>query len=403
MPKLWTTIIFHRGLDEQGFQEQIITRLERASTSPIDICISAGAVHMPAIKNMRKICRLILPLIDRWRSLVIDKNVPHKAVRMLLDRLGTSPAQNLEELVIEPSMFFWWEEKKLKWRFKGLKNGRTFPALRYLKLSRCRFDWNSITFDGVIDLQIQDARLDERDASKITSLVRVIMSRAPHLRRLAVSASFSHRLFTDSARPSPDAVREILHHYALQELRISVCESLVTDALLHSVIMPSLENLNAEPAYNVLPHSFYTLAYINPLRNLDSIRLHGCRDRPTLTPQERDALPIALQSMERLRRLEFRRLNLTESETWLPRLLQWLKALKDLTFDCCQGLRASALQEMIQHGRTNQLDYLQIFGSIELDSIPLDYAERSKGVMAFEKFIESLVRSSVLSLSASNG
>ncbi|KAG9044454.1 hypothetical protein FS837_008127 [Tulasnella sp. UAMH 9824] len=374
-PALWSTIIFEESLKNNQVARKMETRLERAQTAPLEIHIYGSAIDKPEDQSMSRIAELIYPSAQTWRSLVVHPNVPHLALQVLFDRLTNASAPQLEKLSIQPGLLLWHSELGVKWNFKAFGNGT--PRLQSLRLSRCRFDWSSSIFNDLIELEVQDPRLLKMDRAQLIAIVRDLIIRSPRLRRLVVTGDFSHDLAAASDRPPPAPLQEILLHSALEYLRIPLCRGEVLDALLHSVKMPSLETLTGERSYYVLPFMFSTLAYVNALPSLRFIQIHGQRYPSTVSPQESAALQFALRTMPRLEEIEFRDLDLSRSESWLPDLLVWLPRLRFLEFNYCRGLLDWAVKEMVQCCSNSKSLRLALFSKVEFPGKPIDLHDES--------------------------
>ncbi|KAG8952235.1 hypothetical protein FRC04_004942 [Tulasnella sp. 424] len=365
IPELWSTINFDKNLKEWQVVERIQLQLERAQLAPLHIHIFEPAIHKPAVKNMLKICQLILPLIQRWGSLTIQKDIPHRTLRLLFDRLANTSAPWLERLTIQNRVRWWDPDVDKKWKFKAFGGG--MPSLRYLQLSRCTFDWNSHMFDNLIDLEIHDPRTLTMNQEKVIYLVRDILIRSPRLRCLVITGDFRQAFTLMRSRARPPPLRETITHSAIKRINVPLCTGRVTDALLELVKMPELEELTREPSYYILPFSFHTLARVNPLSNIRCIRIDGFADLYTLSPQESAALPLALQAMHLLEELVLRTLDLSPSDSWLPNLLTWLPRLKYLKLLACIGLSAPTIREMLDRGRNLKRLTLALYSKVKTE------------------------------------
>ncbi|KAG8952236.1 hypothetical protein FRC04_004943 [Tulasnella sp. 424] len=260
--ELWSTINFDKNLKNKQVAEKIQLQLERAQLAPLHIHIFESAIHKPAIKNILKICQLMFPLVQQWGSLSIHGNVPHKALRLLFDRLTNTSVLRLENLAIENNMVMWHQDMAVKWRFKAFGSG--MPSLRYFQLSVYRPDRNSHTFDNLIELEIQDPQLLTMKEDKLTTIVRDILIHSPRLRRLVITGPFTPKSWPAINRSRPPPTRDTIAHSAIKCINIVPHrEGAVTDALLHLVEMPELEELTSDPSYYILPSSFHTLAHVN--------------------------------------------------------------------------------------------------------------------------------------------
>ncbi|KAG9044455.1 hypothetical protein FS837_008128 [Tulasnella sp. UAMH 9824] len=369
IPALWSTIHFDKSLQDQQVIRRLEGQLNRARTAPLDIHIFGSAIHHSPTEGMSKVCRLIFPFITTWRSLVIRRDVRKTALRALLDRLKNSSAPTLEELVIEPVPAMSALNIDINAERELIVSRSNIPRLRSLRLSRCIYDWSLDIFDDLLDLEIHNDRLARMSPSELVAIVQNLIVRSPRLRRLVLTDGCPVPLLVRPDRPPPLPQQETLFHGAIEYLRIPLCRGEVTDAILHTVIMPTLEDMGIESgtSYFILPFSFSTLAYFNPLPNLRHIRIHGLGGSSGLTPHESAALPLALQAMSGLESLKFFLIDLTGSETWLPDLLVWLPRLTSLTFDRCKGLLDSAIREMVERcSHPESLD-LVLFSTVQTE------------------------------------
>ncbi|KAG8914338.1 hypothetical protein FRC01_004117 [Tulasnella sp. 417] len=378
-PVLWSEINFDRSLHNQQVARNIETQLKRAQMAPLDIHIFQSALHETETESMLQIAELISPSAQRWRSLVIEETVQSQTLQILFDRLTTASVPQLENLVIPRGSG---STSVPGWEFRAFSNGA--PRLQFLHLSKCRVDWNSDIFSNLVELEVHDASFLSMDRDPLFTLAWSLLVRSPRLRSLTLadSAGAERHLRNTRTRSPPSPPLETFIHSAIECLVIDVEWGEVTDALLHSVKMPGLQQVSPNrfgAFYYTHPFSFPTLAHFNPLPNLRVIRILGYRHGFVPTPEENAALPLALQVMRNLGVLEFQSLDLTRSDSWLPNLLVWLPRLTYLEFSYCRGLRDSAIREMVQCGSNSKRLTLALSGRAgEFFGQPPDRLNESK-------------------------
>ncbi|KIO32012.1 hypothetical protein M407DRAFT_216525 [Tulasnella calospora MUT 4182] len=363
-PTLWSTINLDESLQNQQVVRKIETQLKRAQMTRLDIHIFESAIHQPETRSMLQITKLIFPSVQRWRSLVIERSVPDAALQVLFDSLAKASAPQLEKLAIEPGPFKWHSEMETEWKFQA--SSSSLPNLRCLHLSRCTFDWNADIFNNLVKLEVRGHSLLKMDRDELVTLIRDLIVRSPRLRSLVIPGNFWRNQTIHPDRSPPTHPQEIITHNTIQCLRIPLYGE-VADALLHSVKMPSLEQVTADTVYYILPFSFPTLAHVNPLPNLRLIRISGYENFRAPSAQESAALPLALRAMCSLELLEFQNLDLTGNTYWLPDLLVWLPRLKGLMLDSCPGLLDSAIKEMVQRCSSPKRLTLMLSSTVEFD------------------------------------
>lgn len=347
-PVLWSSIVFDENLKHAQVVNTYKTQLERSGEAPLVIHICASAVQRPVIKNMRTISDLIIPRVSRWKSLEIDPDVPHKAIRVFFDKLRDARAPLLEKLTIHQAVSSWDKDQKIKWRFKAFGGGT--PKLRQLTLGRAKVEWQSNVFrvNTLDHLTIRDGSLKNKDPIKIASSIRDVLAHAPGLRYISVKVDFGWGGAKSTRGPLP-LTPDPFTHSAIETLDISMHRGTVTDYLLHSVRMPSLRAL--EKYHAILPFTLHPILHFNPLPHLQEFRIHNRDEKLPLRQHERQALPFILQSMKALQKLFFSSIDLTGSDSWLHELLIWCPSLIGLHFTRCEGVEKRALKEMVERRR----------------------------------------------------
>ncbi|KAG9044456.1 hypothetical protein FS837_008129 [Tulasnella sp. UAMH 9824] len=335
-------------------------QLARSGEALLTIRICEPAVRQPTIKNMRTISDLILPHVSRWKHLEIDSNVPHKVFRVLFDRLRDARAPRLETLSILQDSSRWNEEQNIKWRFKAFGGGT--PSLKRLNLGRAKVDWKSNIFNTFDHLAIRDGSLRSTDPISIASHFRDVLARAPHLRSLWVKVAFAVQPANPARDPLP-LTPDPFTHSSIETFDISIHRGTVIDYLLHSIRMPALRTL--ETYYAILPSTLHPIARFKSLPQLRQLHIHHEDAQPPLQDHDRKAFPIALQSMRSLKKLIFRYVDLTGSDSCLPELLIWCPDLVALRFIYCEGVEKRALKEMVERRKQikcPRLEALHILG-----------------------------------------
>ncbi|KAG9019202.1 hypothetical protein FRB90_005277 [Tulasnella sp. 427] len=352
---LWSAVIFDRSPLDLEVARKTNERLKRAQAALLDIHIFESAVHQSAVNKMTAICHLIEPLVERWRSLTIHGNVSERALKLLFERVKTSSAPYLQSFAIDNGY-------SIGWKLPMFRGG--MPNLKTLHVSRCKFTWKPGTFANLTELAVDDPRLPKRGLSQVISLIRDILLHCSRLRVLIMCG--------DSPNDPPIArrstlvrERQQLKHLTIEHLEICLFQGAVTDALLHSVQMPSLRHLHQKDNhYYISGFSFHVLSAFNPLSNLVNAYIDGSMKGQA----ERSALPLALRSMKNLRELAFRKLDFNQDAEWFSDLLTWLPKLHTLNLFSCPRIPDSSLRDMAKKANETSLEHIPLIAGIRVAS-----------------------------------
>ncbi|KAG9043099.1 hypothetical protein FS837_010039, partial [Tulasnella sp. UAMH 9824] len=96
MPFLWNPLHINTPVPRW---EMLETSLKRSGQAPLDIYIGQAPFVRSALPHLRKIMRMILPHLGRWRTLHLS-HAPFKVRRVLLDQIRGKPAPHLGDIKI---------------------------------------------------------------------------------------------------------------------------------------------------------------------------------------------------------------------------------------------------------------------------------------------------------------
>ncbi|KAG9049734.1 hypothetical protein FS837_009268 [Tulasnella sp. UAMH 9824] len=352
MPLLWNRLEFATRVPQWDMLE---TKLERSGRAPLDIIVKEEVFRKSGMPHLRRIMRIIVPHIERWRSLrIVD--VPHKIRRVLLDQLRGKalPGLNRVEVVQEEKSDRRSKCRKIKstsrhWDPRKIFDG--LPNLRHLEWTNPKAEYRLLPpFRNLHSLKMGSRTL-EIEAGQFIQLVFRILSESPALQVL--SLHHGHELDQWHIE-NPDLegfVQPPTIHLSLQRLHI-VASLDVRSVIVRSLILPKLRSLGEPILYtDINVPCCKALAQSGSASNLRAVLITGTLDRlggyVTLHPHM-PSFPSAIMAFQRLVALVFRFIDFGGDNKWLPNLGQCCPDLKSLSFLLCTGYTVKAIQAIVE-------------------------------------------------------
>ncbi|KAG8914726.1 hypothetical protein FRC00_011274 [Tulasnella sp. 408] len=324
MPLLWNSLHINERVP---CWEMLEAMLQRSGQAPLDIYIGQPPFVKSALPHLRKIMRMIIPHLERWRTLHLSE-VPYKVRRILLDQITAKPAPRLEHFAVSqnppwdrPTRF------KLKnscpnWRAKNIFAGS--PNLTDVEWTNSTSDLNALpTFSNLLTLTIGYGTLSYISPRPFIQLIRQILLDSPSLEKLTIWNHPIHKWDKNDEREGRKLQLPALTHRSLQTLFIEGSDS-IRSAAIRSLILPKLRALST--GYDVDridPSCCDIIAQENSLPELRLVSISGFLDREfKISEAFRPHMPFvrpAIQNLANLRVLTFQVIDFDDGR-WLPDL-----------------------------------------------------------------------------------
>ncbi|KAG8894605.1 hypothetical protein FRC01_012874 [Tulasnella sp. 417] len=351
MPLLWNRLEFATNAPQWDMLE---VKLERSDRAPLDIVGKEEVFLKSGMPNLRRIMRMIVPHIERWRSVrMVD--VPHKIRRVLLDQLRGKFAPLLHQVeMVQERKYDRTLGRRIKSTSRHWDTRKVFdgaPNLRHLEWANPEAEYRLLPpFRNLLTLKMGPGTLDVK-AEQFIQLVFRILSAAPALQEL----SLSHGPDSDYDLANEDVehlVQLPTTHSLLQILHVTATPS-VRGVILRSLILPRLRSLGEpilDAEINIL--CCKALAQSNSAPRLRGLVITGSADgayRPDSSLNSHMAsLPSAITNFQDLVVVVFRFLDFGGSNRWLPSLGACCPHLKSLNFLFCTGYTVTAIQAIVE-------------------------------------------------------
>ncbi|KAG8897417.1 hypothetical protein FRC00_004286, partial [Tulasnella sp. 408] len=401
MPLLWGSLHIRERVPRW---EMLKVMLQRSDQAPLNIYINELPFMQSAVPRMRKIMRMILPHVARWRSLHLT-DVPHKVRRILLDQIRAKPAPNLEEINVFQDSFLQTENRSPNWRaqnlFVGFHNLTSVAWTSYTSSLR-----NLPTFRNLKNLTIGHGTFeDEFPPLLFIQLIHRTLSDSPSLETFKIC----HDPLIE-----PEAINlqlPTIAHYSLQTLIIESSLE-VRSAAMRTLILPKLRTLSHDYFDEMVNLSCCNIiAQDNSLRELRVITMSGDIPETRITanhiPSLRAHMPFlgpAIRNLVNLRVLILRLIDF-EGGKWLPDLGICCPHLRWLLFVGCIGCPISSIRLLVEKRmHTEGINPLEILCIDQHGSEPWESRLTRADVGWFFKFltlktrddwVASLIRSAV--------
>ncbi|KAG9015680.1 hypothetical protein FRB90_004469 [Tulasnella sp. 427] len=347
MPLLWNHLRVNHAVPRWDW---LIAQLERSGQAPLDISINVISFRQSAIPHMRKLLRLLLPHLSRWRSLHLE-NLPHKVKRILWDAVRGKSAPLLVQIRMTTGSEWWRSShRSCSWNARGILDG--FKQLEDVRWSCMRTSFKSVpTFKNLRKLKIQSGTLTIPYIPFI-HLVRQILLDSLALESLEIQhGPYKQPVDLDEvARLN----LPLFTHQSLQKLIIDTnfghtIFPLVRTALVRSLILPKLERLT--DLYNLNELDLSCCNIIAKENSLPKLRVLRLTERELLWlprfPAPKSFLPVAIRNLVSLRALTFSGVDF-QSRRWLPILGDSCPHLRWLLFLSCIGYDIPSIQVIVK-------------------------------------------------------
>ncbi|KAG8920162.1 hypothetical protein FRC00_010403, partial [Tulasnella sp. 408] len=365
MPLLWNRLVFATNTPQW---DKLEVKLERSGQAPLDIVVKEEVFLKSGMPHLRRIMRIVVPHIERWRSLrMVD--VPHKIRRVLLDQLRGKCLPGLDRVeVVQGNDYDRTWGRRIKstsrhWDPRGVFVG--VSSLRHLEWTNPEAEYRLLpSFQNLLTLKIGPDTL-AIDAERFIQLVFRILSASPALQVLSLShgAAFDYENQPEDLEhlvqsPATQSSLEQLHIAGEARLR-SLGEPL-QDAEITTLCCKALVQSKSAPGLRgvVITGSHDGEYHPDPALNLH-------------TP----SLPSAFMSFQDLVVAAFRFIDFGGNSKWLPNLGDCCPRLKSLTVLWCTGYTVKAIQAIVE-ARMNRedlrsLEELRIYPSYgKRDDVP---------------------------------
>ncbi|KAG8923395.1 hypothetical protein FRC01_012811 [Tulasnella sp. 417] len=357
MPFLWNTLCITKRVP---CWEMLEAMLERSAQAPLDIYIGQAPFVKSALPNLRKIMRIILPHLGRWRSFHLS-NAPHKVRRTLLDQIRAKFAPHLKDIKISQTTRndglsrIKFTSSSPKWRAQNVFAG--FPNLRSVKWTSHTPCINNLpSFKNLKNLTLGEGTLDYTALQPFIELVHRILSDSPSLETFTIN---NPPVDPWSGVELVPFQGPILIHSSLQTLSINSGargfdnSHKFRTATIRSLVLPKLRTFSTKSYGEFVGVSCCDMiAQENSLPELCIISIKEDADFGpwTLTPSL-DAymsfLCPAIQNLANLRVLNFESINF-DNGRWLPDLGNCCPHLRCLAFLFCAGVTIPSIRLLVE-------------------------------------------------------
>ncbi|KAG9034756.1 hypothetical protein FS837_002121, partial [Tulasnella sp. UAMH 9824] len=278
MPLLWNRLEFTRDTPQW---DKLEVNLERSGQAPLDIIVKEEVFLKSGMPHLRRIMRMVVPHIERWRSLrMVD--VPHKIRRVLLDQLRGKCVPCLHRVeVVQGKKYDRTWGRRIKstsrhWDPRGVFAG--VSNLRHLEWTNPEAEYRLLPpFQNLLTLKIGPGTLDTQ-AEQFIQLVFRIISASPALQVLSLFLGPDSD-YENEREDVEHSNRPPVTHSFLQLLHIPARTS-VRDVILRSLILPKLRSLG-EPIVDAEITTLCCKALVqsNSAPGLRGVVITGSRDR----------------------------------------------------------------------------------------------------------------------------
>ncbi|KAG8923344.1 hypothetical protein FRC00_006369 [Tulasnella sp. 408] len=351
MPFVWNSLHVNTRVPRW---EMLETSLKRSGRAPLDIYIGPAPFVQSAIPNLRKIMRMLIPHLGRWRTLHLSE-APFKVRRVLLDQIGGKPAPHLGDIKItriplkgEP---YEWVFPSSSPRCPAQNVFAGFPNLKCVEWTSFTYDPKNLpSFKNLKHLTIGKGTFYRILPGPFTQLVHRILSDSPSL------SMFTIYNIPDGEGWIAEPIESLpptLTHHSLQTLVID-SSSKCRAAVIRTLILPKLRTyLKGHSLQEVNISCCRIIARENSLPELRGIALYG--DAPLLAeyfpvPSVQAYMPFlrpAIQNLAQLRVLGFEAVNF-DNERWLPDLGTCCPHLRQLRFLWCPGVTIASIRLLVE-------------------------------------------------------
>ncbi|KAG9045620.1 hypothetical protein FS837_006006 [Tulasnella sp. UAMH 9824] len=366
-PNFWTSLTFQRRFPEI---EKYSLWLERSKDVPFDLDIGWQPFESASTKHAKEIMRLIVPHVQRMRSIRVDQ-VPPKIRRLIFDRLNEVGCASLVTIDIEKEWYLFATHHQGKFR-PFAKGGA--PRLKEVVLRRIPYDYFIHRFGDLHLLDITDRYLFGTSARDNAETVQRILLALPKLQTLRINREFlpmdggssalsDMRLFQSSLPP--------ITHHLLRELSLYVTQH-DTNFIISSIILPSLRHLRRD-IDSGLPVGACCLPILaqpasnHPFPNLLNLRLAGGHNPDTQVDSAHSShmafLEAALAGLPCLEFLNLEQVDF-DNNKHIACLTRSCPRLKELVLFCCSGFTLMELRSVVRRREEaptlNSLRYVSV-------------------------------------------
>ncbi|KIO20777.1 hypothetical protein M407DRAFT_29623, partial [Tulasnella calospora MUT 4182] len=351
MPLLWAFLHINKPVPRWEILEGM---LKRSGQAPLNIYIGQAPFVKSALPHLRKIMRMILPHLGRWRTLHLS-DAPCKVRRILLDQIRAKPAPHLEDIKISQSSFYDRPSPlKLKnsspnWRAEDMLVG--FPNLNSVEWTISTSNLSALpSFRNLRFLILGEDTLIDVLPRPFVQLIHRILSDSPSLE------TFGIHYHTISGWGDVEVVNlqvPALTHQSLQTLFIKSTVT-IRSAAIRSLILPKLRAFSTAYHTELVDVSCCNpIAEQNSLPELRVIVISGDVDTgwlPVPPPSFHADMPFlrpAVHNLANLRILTFRTINF-DGGRWLPDLGNCCPHLRWLIFVYCIGYTIPPIRLLVE-------------------------------------------------------
>ncbi|KAG8896394.1 hypothetical protein FRC01_011844, partial [Tulasnella sp. 417] len=350
MPLLWSRLKFASDVPQWDMLE---IKLERSGQAPLDIVITENIFLKSGMPHLRRIIRMIVPHIERWKSLrMVD--APHKIRRVLLDQLRGKSAPLLHQVEVVQGRKYgrtWGcriKSTSRHWDARKIFDGT--PNLRHMEWTNPEAEYRLLpAFGNLLTLKMGPGTLDIT-AEQLIQLVVRILSASPALQEISLFHG------PDSYDADTEVVEHLVQspvtHSSLQLLHISGRTS-VRGIILRSLNLPRLRSLGGPlPDAEIDILCCEALTRSNSAPSLRGLVITGSAEGtyspdPTLNSHT-PSLPSALMNFQDLVVLALRFIDFGGNNKWLPNLGNCCPHLKSLNLLYCTGYTWQAIQAIVE-------------------------------------------------------
>ncbi|KAG9034758.1 hypothetical protein FS837_002123 [Tulasnella sp. UAMH 9824] len=351
MPLLWNRLEFATKIPQW---DKLEAKLERSGQAPLDIVVEEEVFLKSGMPHLRRILRMIVPHVERWRSLrMVD--VPHKIRRVLLDQLRGQCVPSLDQVeVVQGRKYDRTIGRRIKSTSRHWDARKVFagaPNLRHLEWTNPEAEYRLLpSFQNLLTLKVGPGTLDI-DAEQFIPLVFCILSASPALQVL----SLSHGPDSDYDR-EPEDVEHLVQppatHSSLQMLQIAGVTS-VRSVILRSLILPNLRRLGeCTSDAQITTLCCKALVQSNSAQALRGVFIKGSQDggyrRDPALNLHTPFLPSAFTSFPYLVVVAFSYIDFGGNNKWLPNLGDCCPRLKSLSLLFCTGYTTKVIQVIVE-------------------------------------------------------
>ncbi|KAG8891168.1 hypothetical protein FRC00_014165, partial [Tulasnella sp. 408] len=352
MPLLWNRLEFATDAPQWDMVE---VKLQRSGQAPLDIVLKEKVFLKSGMPHLRRIMRMIVPHMERWRSVrMVD--VPHKVRRVLLDQLRGKSTLLLQRVeVVQQRQYDRTPGCRIKNTSRHWDARRVFdgaPNLRHLRWTSPEAECLLLPpFRNLLTLTIGHGTLDIAP-EKFIQLALHILAACPTLRVLSIPLGPDSDDDTD-CEDVEHLVQPPVTHSSLKLLRVTSKTS-IRSAILRSLILPELRSLG-EASFDTAEVNILccqAIAQSNSVPKLRGVVVASNLDdhfghHPAFYPHTY-SLPSAINNLGGLVALVFRFVNFGGNNRWLPNLGNCCPRLKSLMLLYCTGYTVKGIQDIVE-------------------------------------------------------